>query len=98
MAGGTTHIVNWIDSKAMFGDPVTHASNREQMLGYVNRFGPGMVVYWHDFVDSLAAETPSDVIVCHQLPRQWVFPASKTLCTFDTDEDVDTVSGEIGPS
>lgn len=92
-------IVNWIDSKATFGDDKTHrcgalelrthmrgpicfcsASDemrfdalmptphskigtrfppcRDQALGqyqkYVNRFGPGLVIYWHGFIRDLS--------------------------------------------
>ena len=38
--------VCWIDSKAMYGDPVTHRSNIDQARSYVNRYGPGVVLYW----------------------------------------------------
>ena len=47
-------IVNWIDSKASFSDPLVHVEKGvEQFQGYVNRFGPGMVIYWHGIVDEL---------------------------------------------
>lgn len=47
-------IVNWIDSKASFSDPIVHMEKGlEQFQGYVNRFGPGMVIYWHGIVDEL---------------------------------------------
>ena len=29
----------------------------EQFQGYVNRFGPGMVIYWLGVIDELAAES-----------------------------------------
>ena len=46
--------VRWIDSKAMFGDPYSHMQHSEQLAAYVKLFGPGMVIYWHDFIDALA--------------------------------------------
>ena len=50
-------IVNWIDSKASFSDPLVHVEKGvEQFQGYVNRFGPGMVIYWHGIVDELNDE------------------------------------------
>ena len=52
-ANGCWHEVNWIDSKAQFGDPETHAENIEQLWCYHNRFGPGMVIYWFGFVETL---------------------------------------------
>jgi len=50
----TVHVVNWIDSKAMFGLPATyHNEHRSQLQGYVNRLGPGAVLYWFGFADEL---------------------------------------------
>ena len=46
------HIVNWIDSKAQFADPKLKREHIEgQLRQYVNRCGPGMVIYWLDFVE-----------------------------------------------
>jgi hypothetical protein len=59
-------IVNWIDSKAMFADRVTHSEHHAQFRSYVNRFGPGMVIYWFGFVDSLP-ET-EDVVIADCFP------------------------------
>ena len=51
-------IVNWIDSKASFCDPLVHVERgADQFQGYVNRFGPGMVVYWFGVIDELAEES-----------------------------------------
>ncbi|GAB4816690.1 hypothetical protein N2152v2_003736 [Parachlorella kessleri] len=63
-------IVNWIDSKATFGDDKTH---REQALGqyqkYVNRFGPGLVIYWHGFIRDLSQlQGGEDVLLLDRFP------------------------------
>jgi len=42
-------VVNWIDSKALFADQETFAEHFEQLRGYVNRYGRGLVIYWHGY-------------------------------------------------
>jgi hypothetical protein len=59
-------VVNWIDSKAMFADRAAHAEHQKQFRSYVNRFGPGMVIYWFGHVDSLPQST--DVVVADCFP------------------------------
>jgi hypothetical protein len=46
------HAVNWIESKATFGDPDTmQTSLAGQFAGYCNRYGHGLVIYWFGFVE-----------------------------------------------
>ena len=66
-------LVHWIDSKAMFGDTYTHETeNSAQLDGYVNRYGPGMVVYWFGFVESLNSDP--DILLCNGFPTHCVLP------------------------
>ena len=66
-AGVRGRPVLWIESKASFGDPNSHKKNLEQFRGYVNRFGPGMVLYWFGFVDSLAGDH-KDILLADNFP------------------------------
>ena len=51
------HVVQWIDSKAKFGDLSTFKAEAEgQFRSYINRYGPGLVVYWCGFVTDLCDE------------------------------------------
>ena len=64
-------IVNWIDSKASFCDPFVHVERgADQFQGYVNRFGPGMVVYWLGVIDEVAEESGGDVLLVDDFPPE----------------------------
>ena len=77
---GVACIVNWIDSKAMFGDPDTHRQNEAQFESYCNRFGSGLVVYWGGYVTGLADETPQ-VVVLADLPPRWLVAGKTSAST-----------------
>jgi hypothetical protein len=54
--------INWIESKANFGDYQEISRNlRKQLIPYTQLFGPGLVVYWYGFVSD--AQTPKDIIL-----------------------------------
>ncbi|GLI68756.1 hypothetical protein VaNZ11_013209 [Volvox africanus] len=64
---GSEHLVCWVDSKATFGDHRTHLKQvEEQYCTYVNRYGPGMVIYWFGFVQDL--NTDPQVLLCDDFP------------------------------
>ena len=45
------HPVRWIDSKALFGSPYEIKKGyQKQFKPYIERFGPGAVVYWFGYV------------------------------------------------
>ncbi|KAA6417933.1 MAG: hypothetical protein FRX49_12091, partial [Trebouxia sp. A1-2] len=61
-------IVNWVDSKATFGDTKSHLEyNQEQFSKYVNRYGPGMVIYWFGFIDDLQG-ADADLVLVEDFP------------------------------
>ena len=44
--------INWIESKATFGDRVEVNKNmKKQLEPYLELFGQGVVIYWFGFVD-----------------------------------------------
>jgi hypothetical protein len=71
-------IVNWIDSKASFCDQWTYKNKGlEQFQGYVNRYGPGMVIYWFGYLADLNNHPdvyliddfpPEEEIICLPMP------------------------------
>lgn len=64
-------IVRWIESKAWFGDPTGHQEAlKEQFFPYVNRFGPGMVIYWHGFVDELNVWHERGILLASSFPTR----------------------------
>ncbi|MCX6650469.1 MAG: C15orf41 family protein [Methanomassiliicoccales archaeon] len=49
--------VNWIESKASFGDRIeVNKNTKKQLAPYVQLFGHGLVVYWFGFVDEITME------------------------------------------
>ena len=66
------HVINWIESKASFGDEVSHKQYlREQYWSYWNRFGSGLVIYWFGFVDELAEQTlDKGIIIMDHMPSK----------------------------
>lgn len=70
-------IVNWIESKALFGDEIIHAKCCENQLSpYWNRFGPGIVIYWFGFIEEIHSykNVLEIAFVCQDFPqdlKQW---------------------------
>ena len=63
------HVINWIESKALFGDDDHHKNyEREQLWSYWNRYGPGMVIYWFGFIDDLDNNRDRGIIVSEDFP------------------------------
>ena len=49
--------VSWIESKALFGDEAEHKHySNKQFKHYEKDFGPGMVVYWYGYLDSITLD------------------------------------------
>lgn len=75
-------VVNWIESKASFGDADSHAKYlKEQLCSYANRFGPGIVIYWFGYLDQIQhlKENINVVTVTDAFPDA----AELELLTFD---------------
>ena len=65
--GPAWRLVAWIDSKATFGDDRIHAKQQEEQYStYVNRYGPGLVIYWFGALEGLGHE---DVMVLDAFPQ-----------------------------
>ncbi|XP_072396316.1 CDAN1-interacting nuclease 1 [Diabrotica undecimpunctata] len=63
-------VINWIESKALFGEPDVHKEYlKNQYLSYWNRFGPGLVIYWFGFLDSIVESNDKKIIIRDHLPK-----------------------------
>lgn len=74
-------IINWIDSKAMFADENTLYENMEQFKGYNNRYGRGLVIYWHGFAESILDLIANDdmLVITDTLPDNFLLPLNSSL-------------------
>jgi hypothetical protein len=71
-------VINWIDSKAMFADLSTFEEHLEQLRAYNNRYGRGMVIYWHGCTEEIFQHLQSDMIVVRDaFPDEWIFPSGE---------------------
>lgn len=75
-------IINWIDSKALFGDVNTHQQSVvPQAESYLHRFGPGLILYWFGhaplaMLNDLAGEL---VIAGWELPSKFMLPDGRVI-------------------
>lgn len=82
-----SHVIHWIESKALFGDEESHSGYLEnQFWSYTNRFGPGLVIYWFGFIDEL------DVNLERGLMLRDDFPANIITIESLLDEDFNNFS------
>ncbi|XP_049962252.1 CDAN1-interacting nuclease 1 isoform X1 [Schistocerca serialis cubense] len=73
-------VVNWIESKALFGDEANHKTYiKEQYLSYWNRFGPGLVIYWLGFVDTLEYISEKRFIIRDTFPNNITLMDPKSI-------------------
>jgi len=68
-------LINWIDSKGMFADKGTFLEHEQQLRGYVNRYGHGMVIYWYGYVDDIPVV--DNIHISDHFPRVWRFPTGE---------------------
>ncbi|XP_064601584.1 CDAN1-interacting nuclease 1-like [Liolophura sinensis] len=67
------HVVNWIESKASFGDEHSHKGyEKDQFWSYWNRFGPGMVIYWFGYIKELDVNREKGIMLMDDFPANIV--------------------------
>ena len=83
------HIINWIESKALFGDPEAHQGYlRDQFWSYVNRFGSGLVIYWFGYISQLDNNRNAGLILMDHFPTNIVRYRPDIIKTFSSEEDL----------
>eukprot|EP00981_Chlorochromonas_danica_P013790 scaffold6852_cov215-Ochromonas_danica.AAC.27 len=74
-SSGSHAVVNWMDSKAMFADQETFEEQLDQFRAYNHRYGRGLVIYWHGFVEGLEEVVEEDLVLLRSsFPANWLFP------------------------
>lgn len=91
--GSKWHIVTWIDSKAMFGEQESFEDQQGQLLGYVNRYGPGMVIYWFDFVEKL--NSPSYSHYSSDIYASNCFPSDSDIMLLEEWKEDERPAGDV---
>ena len=73
-------IINWIDSKALFGDVDTHQQSVvSQAESYLHRFGPGLIVYWFGHAPVLN-DLAGEIVICGwELPNKFLLPDGRII-------------------
>ncbi|KAK5577849.1 hypothetical protein RB653_002797 [Dictyostelium firmibasis] len=61
-------IINWIESKASFCDDNNLKITRDQIIGYRNRYGPGLTIYWFGYIDDLNNLQDDGVYITDKFP------------------------------
>jgi len=62
-------VINWIESKALFGDSAAHEGYlRDQFWSYWNRFGPGLVIYWFGYIKQLDNNVDRGIVLMDRFP------------------------------
>lgn len=74
-------VINWIESKALFGDEESHEGYlKDQFWSYWNRFGPGLVIYWFGYIKQLNRNCEAGIILADS------FPASAAITRFQPEQ------------
>ena len=77
-------IINWIESKALFGDDAHHEKySHDQLRPYVNRFGTGLVIYWFGFITDLRVSSLKEGFVIEE-----AFPADDQIILMNPGQDM----------
>ncbi|CAG9858095.1 unnamed protein product [Phyllotreta striolata] len=65
-------IINWIESKALFGETEVHKEYiKNQYTSYYNRFGPGLVIYWFGYLETIVQDNEKRFVISDHLPRNF---------------------------
>lgn len=77
-------IVNWVESKALFGDEENHAGYlKDQLTCYWNRFGSGLVIYWFGYLETLDSTSE----VNHMFILRSSFPPKESITQFKFEDE-----------
>jgi len=83
-------VVCWIESKASFGTPECHRQYlQDQYYSYLNRFGPGLVIYWFGFVDELSNDDGENIMLSDR------FPSEEQITLFNPELQSGSFSGDV---